>query len=72
MAARKWTLEQRQQQREAIRNWKPWTQSTGPKSAEGKRVASQNAWTGGYLIQMRMLIKQLNKVLREQKEGLAE
>ena len=72
MAARKWTLEQRQRQKEAIQKWKPWEQSSGPKSADGKKVASHNAWTGVYLIQMRMLIKQLNKVLREQKEGLAE
>lgn len=72
MAARKWTLEQRQRQREAIRKWKPWTQSTGPKSADGKRVASRNAWTGGYFIQMRALIQQLNEVLREQRERLGE
>lgn len=70
MAARKWTVEQRQRQREMIQRWKPWEQSTGPKSADGKRVTSQNAWTGGHLIKLRAFIKQLNAALREQKQGV--
>ena len=38
-----WTPERKAKQAEAIRRWKPWERSTGPKSDEGKRVASQNA-----------------------------
>ena len=70
MAARTWTPEQRQRQREAIQRCKPWQQSTGPQSTEGKAAASRNAWTGGHLVQMRQLIKELNQAMQEQREGL--
>ena len=66
MAARTWTSEQRQQQREAIQRWRPWQQSTGPKSAEGKDRVSRNAWKGGD----RQLLRALAQVLREQREEL--
>lgn len=39
----KFTAEQRQKQAERIRQSAPWTKSTGPKSAEGKRRVSQNS-----------------------------
>ena len=70
MSARKWTQEQRQRQREAIQRWKPWKQSTGPKSPGGKAVAARNAWAGGELVQMRRTIKDLNQLLREQRDWL--
>ena len=41
-----WTQERRQRQSEAIRRWRPWEQSTGPKTPEGKAKASQNANKG--------------------------
>ena len=47
MAARTWTPEQRQKQREAIQRWQPWRQSTGPQSVEGKATAARNAYAGG-------------------------
>jgi hypothetical protein len=40
--ARTWTAEQKARQAALIRSWKPWEQSTGPRTAEGKVVASQN------------------------------
>ena len=43
MPARKWTPEQRARQAELIHKWKPWQQSTGAKTPEGKAVASKNA-----------------------------
>ena len=70
MAARKWTVEQRQQQSEAIRRWKPWEQSTGPQSAEGKAKASRNGWTGGHLVLLRQITKNLNQALKAQREML--
>ena len=70
MSARTWTLEQRQQQSKAIKRWKPWKKSTGPKSREGKVVVSRNAFTGGHLVKLRELIKEVNQALREQKQGL--
>lgn len=57
-----WTLERRQRQAELIRQWQPWKQSTGPKSAEGKAVASRNGYKGGQREQLR----QLSKALREE------
>lgn len=70
MAARTWTPEQRQRQREAIQRWKPWSKSTGPRSLEGKAVASRNAWDGGHLVKLRQLIKELNQALHTQREWL--
>lgn len=70
MSARKWTQEQRQRQREAIQQWKPWNQSTGPKSPEGKARAAHNAWAGGELVNMRRMIRDLNQLLREQRGWL--
>ncbi len=70
MSARTWTLEQRQRQSEAIKRWKPWAKSTGPKSPEGKTAVSRNAFTGGELAKLREVIKELNQAMREQKNWL--
>ncbi len=70
MAARTWTPEQRQKQREAIRRWKPWQQSTGPKSPEGKAAAAGNAWTGGDWKKLRQAIKAFNEAMRRQRNWL--
>jgi hypothetical protein len=70
MAARIWTNEQRLQQAEAIRRWKPWEQSTGPKTPEGKQVASQNAYQDGEWLKMRDAIKVLYQALKQQKEWI--
>lgn len=65
-----WTPERRQRQREAIRRWKPWKQSTGPKSPEGKARAARNAWTGGHGAKLRQIIKELNQAMRAQRKML--
>ena len=70
MAARTWTPEQRQKQREAIKRWKPWKQSSGPKSPEGKATVAGNAWTGGEWQKLRQAIKALNGAMRKQREWL--
>lgn len=72
MAARTWTTEQRQRQREAIQRWKPWTQSTGPASPEGKAVAARNAYKGGQRTALRKLVQELNLALKAQRENLSE
>lgn len=64
MAARTWTPEQRQRQRQAIQRWKPWAQSTGPQSVTGKVVSARNAWAGGYWQQLRELTKLVNAEVR--------
>jgi len=63
-----WTLERRQRQAELIRQWQPWVQSTGPKSAEGKALVSRNALRGGYRAQLRELTKMVNAEVRATRE----
>ena len=58
-----WTLERRQRQAELIRQWRPWEQSTGPRTPEGKARVSRNAWKGGHQAQLRALSKELNAEL---------
>ena len=65
-----WTLERRERQAELIRQWQPWKQSTGPKTPEGKATASRNSWQGGDMARMRELAKDVNRVLREQRQWL--
>lgn len=71
MAARTWTTEQRQRQREAIQQWKPWNQSTGPASPEGKAVAARNAYKGGQRAALRNLVQELTLALKVQCENLS-
>lgn len=67
-----WTLERRARQAEAIRRWKPWAKSTGPRSPEGKARAARNADKGGNWRETRELFRRLNQELRQQKEILGE
>ena len=40
------TPEHRALRAELIRRWKPWEQSTGPKSDAGKAIVAMNGWCG--------------------------
>ena len=61
-----WTPERRQRQREMIQTWKPWAQSTGPKTREGKAVVSRNAYRAGITGQLR----ELRQAMRQQLTAL--
>jgi hypothetical protein len=61
-----WTAERRQQQSEAIRQWRPWLHSTGPRSDEGKAKVASNAYKGGHRDQLR----QIGRWMADQKEDL--
>ena len=65
-----WTPERRKRQSEAIRQWKPWNQSTGPKSPEGKALVGRNAWAGGEWLRARQAVKALNHAMQEQRNKL--
>ena len=65
---RNWSTEGRQHQRELIQLWKPWTKSTGAKTPEGKTRSAQNAFKTGKSVQVRELIKNINKLLQTQKD----
>lgn len=56
-----WTPERKAKHAEAIRRWKPWEKSTGPKTPEGKEVSKMNGWRGG----ARSLDRELSKLLSE-------
>lgn len=61
----RWTPEARAKQREAIRQWRPWEKSTGPRTFEGKHVTALNGLkhglrSRGYLA----YLKRINELLR--------
>ena len=56
-----WTLERRQRQSQAIKVWKPWSQSTGPRTEEGKSEVSKNAYKGGHYAKLQELKRAINK-----------
>ena len=63
-----WTLERRAPQAELIRQWKPWEQSTGPRTPEGKAKVSQNAYKGG----VRPMLRELARAPNEQRRAMLE
>ncbi len=63
-----WTDERRQAQRELINRVKPWLKSTGATTPEGKARSSQNAYKGGHRPKLRELMKDVQTLLREQRE----
>ena len=66
-----WTEERRARQAELIRTWKPWKQSTGPRSEAGKMRSSQNAYVhGGCSTEVRQEAKRVNDFLRQCREIL--
>ena len=68
--AKGWTPERRKRQSVAIKRWKPWSKSIGPKSAAGKTAVANNAWTGGHWQKLRHAIKDLNQALKVQRDRL--
>jgi len=62
-----WTAERRARQSAAIRTWRPWERSTGPRSVAGKSRVSLNAWKGGQRQQWRAIARLLAHELRAQR-----
>jgi hypothetical protein len=65
---RGWTPERRAQQSLKIRQWQPWTRSTGARTPEGKAASSRNAYRGG----VRSMLNSMSELLREQDGALEE
>jgi len=61
-----WTLERRQRQAALIRHWRPWEQSTGPRTEAGKQASARRGYKGG----TREMLRQLGRALREQRQAL--
>lgn len=60
-----WTPSRRAAQSTAIRRWQPWMCSTGPRTAEGKRRVSRNAYRGGHRPAFRATMQRLRELLAE-------
>ena len=65
-----WTPERRARQTQAIRRWRPWEHSTGPRTAEGKARSARNAFKGGHWRREREFFQTARQVLREHREAL--
>lgn len=61
-----WTQDRKARQSELIRAWRPWEQSSGPKTEAGKAVVARNAWKGG----SRQLIRELCRALNMQRDSI--
>ena len=60
-----WPPERRAKHAAAIRRWKPWAKSTGPRTTAGKAKSAQNAYKhGAYAIQLRLF----NQALAAQRQ----
>ncbi|HHZ64022.1 MAG TPA: hypothetical protein EYN67_05440 [Flavobacteriales bacterium] len=65
-----WSEERRQRHAEAIRRWKPWEKSTGPRTTEGKRRVAQNAYKhGGRSASVIALEKLMSALARNEREA---
>lgn len=58
-----WTQDRKARQSELIRAWRPWEQSSGPKTETGKAVVARNAWKGG----TREVLRELSRALSEKR-----
>jgi hypothetical protein len=63
----RWTDEARARQRELIRTWAPWEQSTGPVTRKGKRKAARN-WRKGSRGSLLRMLRVINGALRDPSE----
>jgi hypothetical protein len=67
-----WTPERRARQAALIRTWKPWKQSTGPRTPEGKAKAASNGDKGALWAEARAEVREFrkaaNEMLREHRE----
>ena len=66
--ATNWTPERRARQAEMIRIWKPWERATGPRTPEGKTIASGNAYKGGHLVMLRELSRMVNAEIKASRD----
>lgn len=74
-----WTPERKARQAALIKTWRPWEQSTGPRTAQGKAQAAINGramhgWTSELLAErskMRDLMRVVSELLRDQRKALA-
>lgn len=70
---RHWTQQEREQQAALIQGWKPWEQSTGPRTEAGKRAAASNARKHGMRsAEWAVLTKQFGALMAGSREAVAK
>ena len=69
MSKNGWTVERKKRQSEMIKEWKPWEQSTGPKTDSGKDTSKMNAYKHGLRSEE---FRRLINALRQQKNWIEE
>lgn len=65
-----WPSERRALQAELIKSWRPWDQSTGPRTAAGKSTVAANRAKSRGESSVRATLRELRLLLREQREAL--
>jgi hypothetical protein len=60
-----WTASRKAAQSAAIRQWRPWERSTGPKTSNGKTTVARNAYRG-----VRPMLRAIAASLKEQRRVL--
>jgi hypothetical protein len=68
--ATSWTDARKTEQGEAIRRWRPWDQSSGPKTHEGKAIVGQNSFKGSPRVALQQA-RQLERLLLADAQALA-
>lgn len=66
------TPERRRQAALRIHDWQPWTRSTGPRTAAGKRRIAQNSYRGGLQLKQRALARELRAITKRLDDLRAE
>ena len=60
-----WTDQRKARQAQAIRRWRPWERSTGPRTETGKARVSRNADRGGARQAIRAVAREINALVGE-------
>jgi hypothetical protein len=59
----RWTAESRASQAALIREWQPWTRSTGPVTSRGKKKSAKN-WKKGSRGQFLQIVRTFRSIVR--------
>ena len=65
-----WSLQRRKKQSQLIQNWKPWENSTGPRTAQGGKISSKNSLKHGVRsAEMRSIESAMAELARFEREA---
>lgn len=67
-----WTEQRRKRQAVAIKRWRPWERSTGPRTAAGKARVSRNGYRGGERQRVRAFAREFNALIQRHRAALEQ